>query len=167
MSPLEQYLADDHVRLDALLRASVADPRRFDHDRFEEFRAGLLRHIGIEEKLLIARLRRRGEPLPVAKQLREDHAALASLMVPTPDHGLVREIGERLARHNALEEGAGGFYEECVKLLGEEATSILEQARVVAPPPLAPHFDSGQAPRHSLGAGASPRSARLARDGAP
>jgi hypothetical protein len=62
-------------------------------------------------------------------------------MVPSPDHRLVGEVAELLARHNALEEGAGGFYAECVRLLGEEADSLLERARAVAPPPLAPHFD--------------------------
>jgi hypothetical protein len=67
--------------------------------RFAEFRAGLLRHIAMEEKVLLpdARLRR-GEPLPIAKQLLEDLALLASLMVPTPTHELVAPPARRVRR---------------------------------------------------------------------
>jgi hypothetical protein len=142
-SPLARYLADDHARLDALLRASVADEQQFDHDAFEQFRAGLLRHIGIEEKLLMpdASRRRDGEPLPLAALLRLEHAALAALMVPTPDHALVREIAGLLGPHNVREETADGLYEQCAALAGYDAETLLERARATPPPPLAKHFD--------------------------
>jgi hypothetical protein len=142
-SPLLTYLEEDHARLDALLRASIADRQRFDVEAFEQFRAGLLRHIGIEEKLLLphARRRRDGTPLPLAAILRTEHAALAMLMVPTPDRALAGEIADLLALHNAREEGAGGLYEQCVALYGSDAESLLEKARATKPPPLAKHFD--------------------------
>jgi hypothetical protein len=140
---LADYLEADHVRLDSLLRASVADANHFDADAFEQFRAGLLRHIGLEEKLLLplARLRRKGEPLPLAAILRVEHAALASLMVPTPDHALVGEIAPLLLRHNAREEGADGLYQQCLALAGPEGKVLLARFRVTPPPPLARHFD--------------------------
>jgi hypothetical protein len=147
--PLTRYLAADHARLDTLLRASVADERRFDGEAFERFRAGLLRHIGIEEKLLLpcARRRRGGAPVARAAILRVEHAALASLLVPTPDRALVGEIAGLLAWHNAREEGEHGLYEECVRLAGDEAESLLERARATPEPPLAKHFDGRGAHR--------------------
>jgi hypothetical protein len=141
MSPLEQYLVEDHARLIALLEASTADAERFDHESFEQFRAGLQRHMGIEEKLLIARLRKMGEPLPLVAILRVEHAALATLMVPVPDHALARQIEQLFLRHTAREEGAKGFYEECAALLGAEADMLLEHARAGTSPP--PAADSG------------------------
>ena len=140
--PLAGYLAADHARIDALLSCAVVDPDRFDVGAFEEFRAGLLRHIGVEEKILLADARRRrgGEPLPIARTLRVEHGALASLLVPTPDAALVAEIRELLRVHNSREEGAGGVYEICEALAGPEAHALLERARAAPSVPLAPHF---------------------------
>jgi hypothetical protein len=121
---LASYLAADHARLDALLRTSVADG--FDADSFEQFRAGLLRHIGIEEKLL--------PPLPAIA--RSEHAALVSLLVPTPDAALAGEIARLLATHNAREEGPDGIY---AALPSDDA--LLARAQATPPPPLARHFD--------------------------
>jgi hypothetical protein len=83
--PLSSWFAEDHARLDRLLHRSVADPNAFDGEAFEVFRGGLLRHIALEEKFLLpaARNARGGEPLPVARRLRVDHGAIASLLVPT------------------------------------------------------------------------------------
>ncbi|HEX6835534.1 MAG TPA: hemerythrin domain-containing protein [Polyangia bacterium] len=143
MGPLRRYMTDDHARLDALLAASTARADAFDADAFERFRAGLLRHIGIEEKILLsdARARRGGEPLPLAARLRVEHAAIASLMVPTPDAALAAELRGLLDRHNALEEGDGGLYDELDALAGSEAERLLERARAAAEPPVARHFD--------------------------
>ena len=142
-SDLARFLADDHARLDALLKASVANPQHFDIEAFEKFRAGLLRHIGIEEKLLLpyARRQREGAPLPIAAILRIEHSALASLMVPTPDPALVGEIAGLLTQHNAREEGADGLYEQCAALAGEDAATLVQRARSTPAPPLAKHFD--------------------------
>ena len=61
------YLMEDHERLHRLLARAAGEP--FDHEAFEQFRGGLLRHIGIEEKLLFSEVRRRlGEPLDVARR---------------------------------------------------------------------------------------------------
>jgi hypothetical protein len=143
MGTLRLYMIEDHRRLDELLERSIADAQRFDVDAFERFRAGLLRHIGIEEKILLpaARRRRGGEPLAIAARLRIEHAAIASLLVPTPDHVLVAEIRQLLAAHNVLEEQEGGLYEDVESLAGDERELLLQRARACNEPPLAPHFD--------------------------
>ena len=141
--PLTAWFAADHERLDALLRRSVADPRAFDPDAFEAFRGGLLRHIALEEKFLLprARMARGGEPLPVARRLRVDHGAIASLLVPTPDAGIVAELRSILEPHNAVEEEPGGLYETCDQLLAPETDDLLERIRAYPPVKTAPHND--------------------------
>src|SRR5262252_7766498 len=124
--PIHALLEADHRRLAALLDRAVADPARFDHDAFEAFRAGLLRHIGIEEKILLpeARRRRGGTPLPIAPQLREDHGVLGALLVPTPDAALVAEIRQLLDDHDVLEEAPDGLYDTCDRLIGADAAAL-------------------------------------------
>jgi hypothetical protein len=146
---LARHLLEDHERLHALLERAVADPSRFDHDAYRAFRAGLLRHIGIEEKILLAdaRARRGGEPLPIARVLRVEHGALASLLVPTPDAALVSEIRSILAVHDPREEGPGGVYEVCEALAGDEAAALLDRVKQAPEVPAARYFDGPRALR--------------------
>ena len=60
---LHRYLAGDHERLDALLERAMSDPEKIDAAAYAQFRSGLLKHIGMEEKVLFpaARKQRRGE----------------------------------------------------------------------------------------------------------
>lgn len=146
---LHRLLADDHRRLDGLLQA-CRDPAGRDADAYVAFRGGLLRHIAMEEKVLLpaARRLRGGEPLPVAARLREDHALLASLLVPTPTAeilGLVRDV---LTEHNALEEGTGGLYEACEALAAGELDRLLALLAAVPEVPLARHFDGARVHAH-------------------
>ena len=152
--PLSQHMAAEHRRLEALLDRSVADPKHFDAGAFDEFRLGLLRHIGIEEKILLtdARRRRGGEPLPVAKMLRVQHGALASLLVPTPDRALVEEIRTLLRSHDAHEEGPRGLYEACERLAGEEVSALVERAQRAPSVRVAAHFDGVRVRRTAAGA---------------
>jgi len=143
MGRLQEYMAADHDRLDRLLERARSSNDRFDVDAFEEFRVGLLRHIGIEEKILLSEARRRrgGDPLPIAARLRVEHAAIASLLVPTPDHALVGEIQTLLVPHNRAEEEAGGAYELIETLAGDDAEELLRRAQAAPWPPPARHFD--------------------------
>jgi hypothetical protein len=143
MQRITEYLLADHERLSALLTAATAG-HELDRDAFAEFRAGLLRHIGIEEKVLFpaAKRARGGEPLSRAHDLRIEHAALTSLMVPTPDVALCREIASILHPHDAVEEGLGGVYAECEALLtDEESRALLAAARDFPAVPTSRHFD--------------------------
>jgi len=128
---LSSWFTVDHERLDALLRSSVADVGAFDREGFEAFRGGLLRHIALEEKFHLPAVRRArsGVPHPLARRLRVDHGAISSLLVPTPDAGIVAELRSILEPHNAVEEEPGGLYETCDELLGAETASIFEQIR--------------------------------------
>jgi len=133
----------DHERLDALLRSAGAHPEGVSLPLFEAFRGGLLRHIGMEEKLLLpaARKARGGESLAIAARLRIEHSAIASLLVPTPTPMLLRELTELLTHHNLLEEGEHAMYAECDALLAPEVDAILARLRAAPAVPLAPHFD--------------------------
>jgi hypothetical protein len=142
--PLTSWFAADHARLDGLLERSVADPAAFDPEPFEAFRGGLLRHIALEEKILLPAVRqaRGGEPLRLERRLRVDHGAIASLLVPTPDAGIVAELRSILGPHNAAEEEPGGLYQGCDELLAREAAAILERVRAYPPVKVARHRDA-------------------------
>jgi len=152
--PLSEYLQRDHALIDRLLDEAVRDPDRFDHGAFERARARLLRHIGIEEKILLPDAKRRagGEPLAVARRLRRDHGAIASLLVPTPDHALVRELRSILREHDPLEEGPDGVYATCERLAGSDVHELLRRAEAAPEVPLAKHFDGPRATRSAADA---------------
>jgi hypothetical protein len=147
MTGVRQVLERDHVRLDDLLTRADAAPSSLDAQAYEAFRGGLLRHIAMEEKVLLPEARRLwgGEPLEVAKQLRADHAALAALLVPTPNHEIIASLRNVLAEHNPLEEGPRGVYQLCEDLAGPQAEGLI--ARILATPevPVARHFDGPRA----------------------
>jgi hypothetical protein len=140
------YLADDHARLDGLLQRATIHPDTIEPSTYAEFRAGLLKHIGMEEKILLpaAQRLRRGEPLPIASKLRLDHGALAALLVPTPTPEIVAAIRTILKAHNSIEEGSGGLYEECETLAGAEAEQIFAQLRSAPEVRVAPHMDTAK-----------------------
>lgn len=149
--PLHRFFAEDHRRLDALLRRSVEEPSRVDTAPFGEFRAGILRHIGMEEKVLFvaARRARGGEPLPIAAGLRVDHGAIAALLVPTPTPDLVAKIVSVLAPHNLREEEPGGAYDACDAALGTiAAETLVEELRTFPGVPLKPYNDAPEALKH-------------------
>ena len=139
---ISQYLTDNHSWLHALLSAASYGGR-FDVEAFEVFRASMLRHIGIEEKLLLPAVRRlRGEPIARARALRVEHAALTSLLVPTPDLALCAELEALLDTHDAQEEGEEGVYAECEQMLGAERSRALAQlAAEFSAVPVVRHFD--------------------------
>jgi hypothetical protein len=60
--PIYRFLADDHVRLDGLLRRAATDAAHIDRAAYAESRAGLLKHIGMEEKILLPAAQRARGP---------------------------------------------------------------------------------------------------------
>lgn len=151
--PVTEFLTRDHERLDALLARSIADPDRFDYDAYAEFREGLLRHIAVEEKILMPEAKKRlGEQPPGFSQIRLEHSAIALLLVPTPDHALMREIRSILEQHNPKEEGPQGLYAVCERLVGAEADAILERARNAPKVPVARHYDGPRSHRTAVSA---------------
>jgi Hemerythrin HHE cation binding domain len=140
------YLAADHARLDGLLQRATSHPDTIEPSAYAEFRAGLLKHIAMEEKILLpaAQRLRRGEPLPIASKLRLDHGALAALLVPTPTPEIVAAIRTILKAHNSIEEGSGGLYEQCETLAGAEVEQIFAQLRSAPEVRVAPHMDTAK-----------------------
>lgn len=148
-SAIHQFLTADHARLDELLaRAIAADP--IDRTAYEHFRAGLLRHIAMEEKVLFtdARSRRGGKPLPIVERLHADHAALASLLVPSPTHALLRTVRTILDEHNPLEEEDNGLYKTCERLAGEDMHAVLARMQALPPVRAAENVDEPRIHEH-------------------
>lgn len=141
---IHRYLAGDHERLDALLDRAMSDPENIDAEAYAQFRSGLLKHIGMEEKVLLpaAQKLRGGEPLPVAAKLRLDHGALVALLVPTPTPRVIAALRAILKLHNPIEEDPGGMYETCEELAGAEVDEILRQLQKAPDVRVLPHVDS-------------------------
>src|SRR5215216_895511 len=92
--PLTNVLAGDHIRLDGLLQRAMTAGGAVDRAAYAAFRAGLLTHISLEEKILLpaAQRARGGAPLAMAAKLRLDHGALAALLVPTPTPAIIAAL---------------------------------------------------------------------------
>jgi hypothetical protein len=143
--PLVHFLAEDHARLDELFRRAVDREGSIDQTAYDGFRAGLLRHIGMEEKILLPAAQRLGrKSLTIAHALRLDHGALASLLMPTPTPAIIMALRAILTRHNQLEEGPDGLYACCERLAGPEAGVLLERLKAAPEVHIMPHSDSRQ-----------------------
>lgn len=141
MRAIAALLSADHDRLDSLL--SQADSNT---QAYESFRRGLLKHIGMEEMILLPAVKRlRGAPLELAAKIRLDHGALTALMIPSPTPAVLKAVRAILTEHNRLEEQAGGLYEQCEQALGAEAPEVLEALEKAPDIPPAPHVDSERA----------------------
>jgi hypothetical protein len=136
---IEHFMTEDHSRIDAHLARSERADGTIDHAAYDEFRQSLLRHIAMEEKVLLpyARQARGGSPLPFAAALRADHGVIARLLVGPWRAEAVAALREVLVRHNALEEGQDGLYAACDDLAKDEASAIVDRLRAVPAVPLA------------------------------
>jgi Hemerythrin HHE cation binding domain len=139
--PVYNFLAHDHERLDDLLNRTLADTNTIDRIAYAEFRAGLLKHISIEEKILLpaAQRYRGGVPLPIAARIRLDHGALVALMVPPPTRNLVSTIRSILTVHNKCEEEVDGLYEASENAIGKTVEELLAMMQNAADVPILPH----------------------------
>lgn len=141
MAAIQDFLEADHRRLEALLDRACADAGQVEREAFDAFREGLLRHIAIEEKVLLAEAKRLrgGEALPAAAQLRLDHAAIASILAARPTCEFIDELRALLGVHNTLEEGPDGVYAQCESLAGDGRPALLERIHAVPPVRVAPY----------------------------
>ena len=146
---IHAFLADDHARLDRLLARALAG-ERIELAAYEDFRAGLLRHIAMEEKVLFAdaRARRHGQPLAIVRRLHADHAALASLLVPSPTRELLATVRDILDEHNPLEEAEGGLYDTCERLAGDDVDAVVARMRAIPPVRASAHLDEPRIHEH-------------------
>ncbi|MEW6060475.1 MAG: hemerythrin domain-containing protein [Bacteroidota bacterium] len=110
---ITEYLANDHDRLDGLLKQVITPSGEINTSVYHQFRQGLLRHIGIEEKILIPALQSKLDDTTkqTVERIRMDHSAIVALLVPPPSSGILTALKSILTQHNELEEAHGGFYE--------------------------------------------------------
>lgn len=142
VGPIELFMAEDHVRLDELLATADADANAIDLLVYGQFRRGLLRHIAMEEKVLLPYARAKlGKPLVLAAALRADHSKIAKLLVRSPTQALLFDLRDLLGVHNALEEGADGLYAICDRIAGNEAPEVVARLRAQPQVPVAKYFD--------------------------
>lgn len=140
---ITDYLAADHARLRAHMDQATQDGAVI-LEHYEAFRSGLLRHIGIEERVLFpaVKLALDGEYPPGTAQLRLEHAAITSLLVPTPDVALCSELKALLSDHDGREEGPSGVYAACEACLtAEQSAELAVQAAARSVVPTMPHYD--------------------------
>ncbi len=139
--PLYRFFSEDHRRLEALLDRATRDGVVIEEKAYADFRAGLLRHISMEEKVLFPAAQRfaGGAPLPNLGQIRLDHGALTALLVPPPSKGILAALRAVMAAHDEREECEGGMYDVCERMADGEAESLIEQARKIPEVPVRPH----------------------------
>lgn len=142
MNSLHALLSQDHARLEALLSAALRPDGTIDQESYAAFRGGLLRHIGIEERILFAELRSRSAMSELERQLHRDHAALAALLVPPPGATEIELIRAILGQHDRLEEEAGGLYERVELMVGEELENLMTRIQAFPQIPMAPYSDT-------------------------
>jgi hypothetical protein len=147
---IRRYLTTDHERLDALLARAIASPPGIDEAAFGEFRAGLLRHIAMEEKVLFTDARARGDaPLrSLVGVLHADHAAIASMLVPPPTPALIASLRAVLDEHNPLEEDPGGLYDRCDELSGGDPASTIARMEAIPPVRASQYLDEPRIHQH-------------------
>jgi hypothetical protein len=138
---LYQYLFYDHERLDKLLAQAISRPDAIDMDSYAEFRKGLLRHIAMEEKVVLPAIAQMqgGKPSPIADRLRLDHGALVALLVPPPTTSIVFTLCSILQVHNELEEKDGGLYQTIEQLTGPDVEKLLTQLKNIPDVPVLPY----------------------------
>lgn len=149
---IARFLTEDHRRLEQLLDRAGLRGGEIDSVPYEEFRAGLLRHIGMEEKILFPAIQRAQQgqadsvlvpPLgSLLARLRLEHGALAALLMPSPTPAILATIRCILQRHDEIEESPGGPYEVGDNLSSKEAAKILAALCVAPTVNVLPHSDS-------------------------
>jgi hypothetical protein len=142
--PIYEFFTDDHRRVEALLDEATEDINDIQMEPYQQFRVGLLTHIKMEEKVLFPAAQKANDdvPIPLAAQLRLEHGAITSLMVPPPSPSLVKAIRHILDKHDLREEEPGGMYDICEKLTQDQTEEILQTLRNTTSVPLLKHNDT-------------------------
>ncbi len=140
---LYEYFVHDHRRLESLLNQATQSAEHIDLEIYSEFRSGLLRHIGMEEKILMPTIRKLqgGTPYSSASVLRLEHGALAALLVPTPNRQIVAALRAILDHHNGREECEHCLYMVCQNLFGDHLNRIMDDVVNYPSVPAAPYAD--------------------------
>ncbi len=128
-----RIMSADHERLEDLLR-KVEESGHEPGVLYDKFRAGLLRHMWIEEHLMIPpalKTKEGARKHADFARLKLDHGALTALLVPVPSAGIFAAIRGIVEPHNRLEEDSGGLYEICDAASGEEFVEKMKSAPAI------------------------------------
>jgi hypothetical protein len=137
---IHAHLSDDHRRLERLLEEATRNPAETDMAPYALFRAGLLRHIGMEEKILIPAAKAVADEIaPLAAKIRADHGAITALLVPPPSPTIVRALRSILDAHDVLEEKPDGLYAICECLIADNAADVLARLEAAPAVPVSAH----------------------------
>jgi len=141
---LYRFFAEDHRRLESLLEKATASAEGYDMKAYGEFRSGLLRHIKMEETILLpaAQKARGGIPLEIAAKIRLEHGALTALMVPPPSRMIIGALRSILEKHDLIEEEPSGMYDSLEELTHAEIDELVARARATREVPVHPHNDA-------------------------
>ncbi len=140
MARLTNVLQHEHAELIALLDRCVEPSGGVNLRAFDEFRRRQLRHLAIEEKVVMPALARRKKLVPAFQNaLRKDHESIVVLCVTSPNPDFVRDLKELIAWHQRVEEQPGGLYDLFDRFVGDDpqVATALAQLPPVALPPLA------------------------------
>lgn len=138
--PLYHFFTKDHHRIEALLNKATEQPENIDLNYYHQFRSALLRHIGMEEKILFPAAKKVNPEVmtKLIPRFRLEHGALTSLMVPPPTKAIIKAIRHVLEIHDIAEEEPGGMYDVCEGLTQGQTQDLLDQlAEVPEVPTLA------------------------------
>jgi hypothetical protein len=141
MGLLASYFIGDHRRQEALLNRAVAAAGEIDDTAYSEFRSGILKHIGMEEKILLPAMKRlqNGARHQFVVPLRLEHGAFAALLVPPVRRKIAAVFRAMMIRHNELEEGENGLYAECEQLIGSQVQEFMIRVHSFPDVPVMPH----------------------------
>ena len=141
---IHEFLAADHRRIDGYLAAARSHPGAVAPDAYNTFRSSLLRHIGVEEKILLPAVRslNGGTPLHVENRIRLDHGAIAALLVPPPLPQVLNALDAILRVHDEFEERVSGLYELCDAIAADQAAGIVMKMQKAPEVRLAPNVDN-------------------------
>ncbi len=136
MSPSE-YLTSDHRRLEALFAAAL-EPGEVDLARYDEFRIGLLRHIAIEETIVLPLVREHKGSFFADRQLHLEHA----LLVPPPTPEVTRALAALLKKHNLLEETDRTLYDTLDDCCRDKHPELVRRLAEHPAPPLSKNINN-------------------------
>ncbi|MCU0701650.1 MAG: hemerythrin domain-containing protein [Myxococcaceae bacterium] len=150
MGRISAVLTAMHDELRRDLDACLLAEGGVDVERFDTYRHALLRHISLEEQVLMpALIAARGRPPDFRNGLRKDHAGIAALCVPMPEREWLENLKDLLDEHYRIEEEPGGFLDQCDEALAARAETVLAAIARHPTPALAP-FKRGRPVRDQL-----------------
>lgn len=141
---ISSFFAEDHRRLALLLDRAIDQRGNIDETAYSEFRSGLLRHIALEEKILLPEVQKAnsGKAYPLAARLRLEHGAIVALLVLPPAASVKNVLLGILEQHNTCEECVPGLYHDCDVLLSESTERITKKVQEYPDVPMMPYNNS-------------------------